>query len=282
MERLTAIFLVSLIISGCGGSSESPTTNSATSPPISAPKSGDNPGGTVSNPSSVSFDKRNVVSEDSFSNYFSLVLTEDTRIHISVLLDNGLQTLEKTRCAGDADGGFIRVNGSGVACDHRLVMNFEAGEHEVYFNFPNQGSGYFTVDKVNLSEVEILDADGKGGLPSRPRELLVGGDNQINKDLLFNYFAYTGDAGDRLVINTYLEESIPSIMYTRCRGSGGELDRRKRSAIGISINSNSYNCEDDLDYVLPDSGTYYFHFFFMAPEDITFPVSGYFRVDIQK
>ncbi|MEP0357456.1 hypothetical protein [Paraglaciecola sp.] len=276
MERLTAIFLISLLIFSCGCSSES-----AIPPTISEPETGDNPGGTVGNPSSVSFDKRNIVSGDSFSNYFSLVLTEDTRIHISVLLDNGLQTLEKTRCASDADGGFIRVNGSGAACDHRLVMNFEAGEHEIYLNFPNQGNGYFTIDKVNLNDIEILDADGMGGVPSKPKEFLVGGDNQINKDLLFNYFAYTGDAGDRLVINTYLEESIPTIMYTRCSSTSGELDRRKKSAVGISINSDSYNCEDELDYILPDSGTYYFHFFFMAPEDIAFPVSGYFRVDIQ-
>jgi hypothetical protein len=281
MKR-TIIILLSLIIFGCGGGSEPgsslPPVNAGISPP---PANESNPGGTVSSPSSVSFSKRNIISGDSFYNYFSLTLSEATRIHISVLLDDGLESSKKQLCKSGGRA-YIFVNGSRAGCDHRFVMNFEAGEHEIHFDYPNQGNGYFNIDGIREGEVEILEADGTGGLPSSPKAILVGGDNKINENLLFNYYAYTGDAGDRIVINTYLEESIPLVMYQRCRSIGGGSSNLRGSAIGIRINAGVYGCKNNLDYVLPEAGTYYFHLFFMAPLDITFPVPGYFRVDIKK
>jgi hypothetical protein len=276
MTRQFIIIIISLFIWSCGGGSDSETSTSNDSV-----SNIDNLGGTASNPTAVSFSKKNIVSSSSFDNYFTLSLGEKALVYISVMLEGGMETIDKTRCRSNivAADGFIKVNGTGIACDHRATIELEAGNYELHFDFPSQNSGYFNIDKVMNGTETVLPANGSGGLPSAPREILIDGQNSINKDLLQNFYVYTGVAGNRIVINTYLDETVPEIMFTRCRSNAGNVSTG--SAIGISINNSTYNCDSDLDYVLPEDGTYIFHLFYMAPSDITYPVAGYFRIDIQ-
>lgn len=281
MKNLTALILL-LALAGCGGSSEGESVNSSV-PDNSSGTVGSgsefNPGGTPSNPSEVSFAKKNEINVDAFENYFTLNLEKDSKVYISALLELGMKTLDKTRCRSSTveDSGFIRVDSTGVACDHRVVLDLKAGEHSIHFEYPRSNYGYFTIDTVSNNQRTILAENGSGGIPSTPRKISFTQNNEINQDLNNNYFVYEGKAGDKLFLNSYLQESIPALMLTRCRSGAGE----DTSAIGFSINDGAYSCTENLEYELPEDGAYLFHVFYMAPSDVTYPIPGYFRADIQ-
>lgn len=281
MKNITASILL-LALAGCGGSSEG---DSASSPVANnsgtVTDSGNefNPGGTPSNPGQVSFVKKNEINVDAFENYFTLNLEKDSKVYISALLDLGLEVLKQTRCesSGTQSKSFITADGINVACDFRARFDLSAGEHEIHFNYPDENYGYFTIDTVENNEREILEENGFGGLPSEPRRISLTQNNDINVDLNKNYYAYEGKAGDKLFINTYLEEFIPQIIFTRCQSS----TRLGRASTGISINDGPYSCTKDLEYELPEDGVYILNFSYMASSDIAFPVKGYFRADVQ-
>ncbi len=281
MKHITASILL-LALAGCGGSSEGESvSNSVPDNSNGTVDSGSefNPGGTPSNPSEVSFAKKNEINVDAFENYFTINLEKDSKVYISALLELGMKTLDKTRCRSSTveDSGFIRVDSIGVACDHRVVLDLKAGQHSINFEYPRSNYGYFTIDTVANKQRTILTENGFGGLPSTPRKISFNENNEINKDLNNNYFVYEGKAGDKLFLNSYLQEPIPALMLTRCRSGAGE----DTSAIGFSINEGAYSCTENLEYELPEDGTYFFHVFYMAPSDVTYPVPGYFRADIQ-
>ncbi|MBH0045233.1 hypothetical protein [Pseudoalteromonas sp. NZS11_1] len=281
MKNITASILL-LALAGCGGSNEDDSASSSVADnagTVTGSGNEFNPGGTPSNPGPVSFIKKNEINVDAFENYFTINLEKDSKLYISALLDLGMKTLDKTRCVSSTveESGFITVDSIGVACDHRVVLDLKAGQHSIHFEYPNSNYGYFTVDTIENNQRTILNENGSGGLPSTPRKISFTENNEINKDLNNNYFVYEGKAGDKLFLNSYLQESIPALMLTRCRSGAGE----DRSAIGFSINEGAYSCTENLEYELPEDGTYFFHVFYMAPSDVTYPVPGYFRADIQ-
>lgn len=272
------VSILLLTLTGCGGGGE-------TSSPGILEGNTDvyegflNVGGTPSNPNEVSFNNGNEINVDYLENYFTFNLESDSKVYISAILELGMKTLDKTRCVSKKveESGFIKIDGVGVACDHRAVVDLSAGKHTINFEYPRSNYGYFTIDKVTNDQRAILTENGSGGLPSSPRTMSLSDNNEINKDLNYNYFAYQGKAGDKLFLNAYLEETVPTLMFTRCRSRDGE----GRSAIGFSINGSAYSCTESLEYELPEDGSYYVHVFFMAPSDVTYPVSGYFRADVQ-
>lgn len=283
MKNITASILL-LALVGCGGSSEGDSVSSPVadnSGTVTDSGNEFNPGGTPSNPGQVSFVKKNEINVDTFENYFTLNLEKDSKVYISALLDLGLEVLEQTRCesAGTTRTSFITADGVNVACDFRARFDLSAGEHEIHFNYPDENYGYFTIDTVANNEREILDENGSGGLPSAPRRMSLTQNNDINVDLNNNYYAFEGKAGDKLFINTYLEEFIPQIIFTRCQ-SGGRAEKMGRASIGISINDGPYSCTKDLEFELPEDGVYVLNLSYMS-SDIAFPVKGYFRADVQ-
>lgn len=290
------------VLLGCGGgtedSSESPRVTFSISNPegeqiVSAPSevSGTlNAGGTVSNPSSVSFDSYNVLT-DSFNNYFSITVSEKSQIYISMILENGLTKAERSRCALSSDSDVIlKLNGEKASCDYKAFIEVEAGTHELHFNIPANGGGYFSIGKITNEQYTFLEADGKGGLPNTPKYFLMGGQNEINKDMLFNFYAYEGVAGDRVVISTYLNEVVETGVKSLCNVANAENRARLvqgesiilNGMMGLSVNGGVHNCSESLDFVLPENGVYIFHLMFANSSSRTYPVDGYFLVDVQK
>jgi hypothetical protein len=287
-KAVSTVILSSALYS-CGGGSD--TENTDSSQPPTVPVSLQNNGGTVSNPSAVSYSKQNVLS-DSFNNYFSIELNEKSDVYISLILDDGLTSSDRSSCAirsVNGFSGFVNLNGNNRGCGHKVFIQIEAGAHELHFDIPLDGAGYFTIDSYVKGQQVTLPANGTGGRASAPKLFSIGEQNQINKDMLFNFYAYEGNAGDRIVINTYLNNTIDSRMFSLCNimaANNRALQNVQRpiileNMIGVSVNGGIHNCSDALDYSLPEDGIYIFHIMYSTPQSITFPIDGYFLVDVQ-
>ncbi|MDX5406517.1 MAG: hypothetical protein LPK11_05680 [Chromatiaceae bacterium] len=269
------------ILAGCGGGSENDAGNqsgSGGSGGSGTPLPQVNDGGQPSSPANISFSLPNVISSDSFNNYFKVTVNAGDRLVLNVDLESAL-TAEDTRRCFNSPETYVHGSIESVIhfCAYDLVHSFAtAGTYTVRFQYPRQQKGLFYAALLRSgTSYNALAANGSGGTPNQPRLMSFTSDNKINKLSIFNNYQFTGLAGDKLVFHTILNAPLASNAIRRCES--GNYD--SHHSLGVSVNYGNYSCSETTEYVLPNDGTYNFNLRFVSVDNYG-KIDGAFRVDL--
>ena len=281
LKKLPAILLVAMV-SGCGGGGESSSNNtggtSGTGGTVT-PQPQVNTGGQPSSPSDMSYTLPNVISSDSFNNYFKVTVNSGDSLIINVDLDNPLTALDVTRCLEDPKTKVhASLDNVRHFCAYDLFHTFEkSGTYVVRFQYPLQRAGTFNASlMMKNSTYGALPANGSGGTPTQPRQMSFSSDNKISKLGFFNNYQFTGNSGDKLVFHTMLNAPLASNAVRRCK-EGDNYEGHH--SLGVSVNFGKFSCEERTEFVLPSSGTYNFNIRYMSVDNFG-KIDGAFRVDL--
>lgn len=279
LKQLPAILLVTMV-SGCGsGGSESTSNNTPGSGSSAVPTLKVNNGGQPSSPSNISYTLPNVISSDSFNNYFKVTVNSGDSLIINIDLDNPLTVLDVSRCRTNP---AIQIHASlenvRHICAYDLFHTFEKpGTYVVRFQYPLQRTGTFNA-ALMMKNVTYgaLPANESGGTPTQPRQMSFTSNNKISKLGFLNNYQFTGNLGDKLVFHTMLNAPLAANAKRRCR-EGNSYDGHH--SLGFSVNFGNFSCEERTEFILPSNGTYNFNVRYMSADDYG-KIDGSFRVDL--
>ncbi len=138
----------------------------------------------------------------------------------------------------------------------------------------------FVVSCVDLSPEEDSDnlspndepkqIQNKGGSAGDPADLDLGMNNEINENQFFNYFSYTAQAGEKIIIGTTLNTPLTLSQKNTCsfignNGSSGDTGAsigKTDAEIGVydpGLSVVGGLCGDNLTYSFIQDGEYIFH-----------------------
>lgn len=277
---LSLVFFSTVLVS-CGGGSDSSSANQSgsggTVNPV-PPSPQVNNGGQPSSPANVSVNLPNVISVDSFNNYFKVSVNSGDSLLINVDLDSDL-TAEETRRCENSPETYIHGSIENVRhfCAYDLFHTFEeSGTYTIRFQYPLQKKGVFYAAILNRNVIfGSLPSNGSGGTPTQPRQMSFTSNNKINKLSFFNNYQYTGLAGDKLVFHTMLNAPLASNAVRRCES--GRYDYHH--SLGVSVNYGNFSCAERTEFILPNSGTYNFNLRYISVDNYG-KIEGSFRVDL--
>jgi hypothetical protein len=306
-SRLFRIFLLPAIVSqlvGCGGGGGGSgggdgglieVVQDADSDGISdvndpCPKnpSADCSGGSPSSPAQLSLGVDNAISNNVFYNYFQYTAQKDEKILVHATLTIPLSDQQKSRCGSSPwyvydtkttvlDSSMNQIDG---VCGESLTFTFpESGTYVFHFEYPANGSGYFNAASI-IESSAITSPTGVAGSPSAPKPLSLEAQNLISINTFYNYFKFTANGNDRIIISTVLNTPLTVQQKSRCGSSydgSGPLPSSYDTQIHVydaSMNRIGGICGENLDFTFPAAGTYIFQFDFATQS------AGYFNAAI--
>ncbi len=206
-------------------------------------------GGSVANPSQVSFSVKNIISSNSGDNYFKVEVKTGGVFYFDLLFDGAYDTAWITRCYASSyekrPMTIKEIGGNTIYSSGCYLTNSVSLSKGTYLIKPdlNSNSGYFYASFSS-------DGTPASGSPSNPIELKINEDVVIDETMLRNYFTFKGEPGQTLYVDSYLNDSISSIDRTRCReASSGNSYWNHHFVYGMCTGS-SCNCDTSIEIPL--------------------------------
>lgn len=263
-KKSMAAYLLAFSLIGCGGGDDS---SNETIPPTNQ----ENYGGTPSDPSELSVSVRNVISSDNRNNYFYIDVNAGDTLYLFSHLDTPPDESWMSRCSASSWAGVgISISGIETSCNTSLIHKFvNAGRYRINTSYPYGETGYLFADVVSAENDQSIA--GPNGVPSAPKQVQFDSENKISTNILNNYYMVSGEAGDKFIIYTYLNDSLDHTSASRCSASS----YYKNYGFGVSFNDGySYNCRKNTQFTLPSSGNHIFNLRYDANK----MVDGYFLI----
>lgn len=124
---------------------------------------------------------------------------------------------------------------------------------------------------VNSPNTTPVTSSIQGGTPNAPATMVMNKQHKILSNQFYNYFKYKGIKNEKVIIHVSLDYPLSDRRRSHCQ-SNSDRDT------DISVyNSNDkriiLKCGEDLSLIIPEDGTYTFHFDYSAVGG-----AGYFNV----
>lgn len=279
-----ALLAASLVLSACssgGGDSTSVASTSAATTPTTNTEVVAIAGGAASSPVELNLTRKHEIKTNPSNNYFSYTAQAGEKLVIQSVLNTALSSNDRSVCAiADANDraagntGYISgsvkndiliydLNLSALvgSCTGNMTYTFTAdGTYIIYADFSrNSNSGFF-----NASSLSSNISSGVGS-PNSPAALSLNSSNQINVNPFFNYFSYTAQAGEKLVMQSVLSTPLTSNDISACSiaNAGGDSTSYTSGAVkndiivyDLNLNAIAGNCSGSLTYTFTADGTY--------------------------
>jgi len=224
--------------------------------------SGGNPGA----PAELILNHPHTISSNTFFNYFYYAAVQGEKLLVHAELDVHLTDQEKSRCASSPSSYDTQIlvydsNNTLVQLECGENMEFvapETGTYIFHFNYPSNAPGVAYASSV-LGDSATTSPSGVQGSPSSPRKINTLIDNYISSNTHFNYFQYSGQAGERLIVHAQLNYPLSDQQKSRCSSNPSSYDTQ------IIVYSSDFEllhlaCAEDIDFILASSGTYIVYF----------------------
>ncbi len=289
MERIFILAMVVALYScGGGGSTSSiPEPNNGNSgidnPVVEPPNESEIiPGGPPDSPALLLLNSEHEISTNSFYNYFSYTGKKDELLIIHTTLSSPLSDTEKSRCSSNLGSGTnpspydtqihvydMNMDRLGGRCGEDLMYNFpEDGEYILKFEYPTNGPGIFRAASI-IGQSSVNQPYGEPGTPSNPAEINLDGPNLLSSEVFYNYYRVEVNTGDKLLLDTALDNPLTTQQLSRCASSPGTGETRSSYETQIHIYDSNFNriggvCGEELNFEFSDSGVYIIHFSYAA------------------
>jgi hypothetical protein len=131
-----------LLFTACGGGGSAGDGGDGGNIPPSPPPAQYIKGGTASSPSQISLDIDNLISEDTFTNYFKFSGVEDDKLIINASLNREITRSESLNCSASASS-FIEIYDENLeqysqfrTCNKELTVELPVdGTYIIHFNY---------------------------------------------------------------------------------------------------------------------------------------------------
>jgi len=238
--------------------------------------SGIRPGGEPGGSVFLNRPGKNEISSNSFYNYFKFTAKKGETLVIHTDLSLPLTDQEKSRCSSNPGTGtspssydtamnvydkkLDRVTG---ICGENLTVKFETGgTYYVQFDYPENGTGLAYATSI-LGDSAINSPTGLLGAVSNPKPILLRSANRLNQENYLNYYRYTAQEGERIILNVNLNLPMTSQQKNRCSSAGDFPSTSYDTRVYIydsTLTPVGGVCGEELRFDFPWAGTYLFHF----------------------
>ena len=128
------------------------------------------------------------------------------------------------------------------------------------------------------SSTPPAETTNPGGTPSAPTLVDLDLKNVISSDNFYNYFQYTGQEGEKIIIHATLDNEVTRGQKVQCSISGGSFYLIR--VYDINMNPETGSCGTDLTLEYLTDTTYIIQFKYSS--DHYGENSGYFQADSVK
>lgn len=228
-------------------------------------------GGVPNAPTVLSLTTSNEISRDASTNYFKYTSQQGEKLILHAFLNTPMSDQQKSRCsAGGSYPTQIRVYDNNfdlvrVTCGEDLTFEFpQSNKYTIQFYYPDNGPGYGYAASIIGNSV-VSAPSGPDGTPSNPKLISMESNNQLSINTFYNYYLYTANKGDKIIINVALDKPLSLQQKSRCSSNSGtgSIPSSYDTQIHVRdlyLNRVSGNCGDELSYTFDESGPRIFHF----------------------
>lgn len=259
-----------LMLSACGGGgSSSSSTDTGNTGNTGNTGGNTTVGGTLANPTTIEINKKYSLVTNNYYNYFAYSGQDEDTIFLKANYDLPFTTQQRSRCSAnwkneptfkiyDNKGGEITGE-----CTDNLIFKLPESQPLVFqLVSANRGNGELFTTVVH-GDSAISNPTGISRSPSNPAAIV--NINQLNQNSFYNYFKYSGKAGETINISVLLDSPLTAQQKSRCSASGGY--GASSYSTGLKLYDDSYNeqigvCGTELKYTFNSDGTYILGFNF--------------------
>lgn len=139
------------------------------------------------------------------------------------------------------------------------------------------GTLNFRVDESSISNITLAPGNGS---PSSPKLINFDGENTLFSNIFFNYYHLNAVKGQKLIVNTMLNQALSTQQKTRCASNSGTGPTASSYDTQIHVLNSTLTriggiCGESLTFQFPETGRYVLHF------DYASQSAGIFNAAIQ-